>query len=132
MNAGAFFQRTETFTSADSSQGYGSTPQLTAAIAPTRLFGSPVYASINNDFSYLPFRRINDGKVESDRSLARLDVAPALRVALSRLSFLTLNTSMSYRTTYYSRSADSRGAITTEPLTRRYLLVRSDVVGPVL
>ena len=132
LNAGAFFQRTETFTSADSSQVYGSTPQLTAAIAPTRLFGSPVYASINNDFSYLPFRRINDGKVESDRSLARLDVAPALRAALSRLSFLTLNTSLSYRTTYYSRSADSRGAITTEPLTRRYLLVRSDVVGPVL
>ena len=42
LNAGAFFQRTETFTSADSSQVYGSTPQLTAAIAPTRLFGSPV------------------------------------------------------------------------------------------
>jgi len=131
LSANAFFQRTETFTASDSSQVYGSTPQLTAAIAPTRLFGLPVYGSLNNDFSYLPFRQINKGKVENDKSLARFDVAPAVRAALSRLSFLTLNTSASYRTTYYSRSADSSGAVTTEPLTRQYLLLRSDVVGPV-
>jgi LPS-assembly protein len=132
LTASAFFQRTETFTGIDSSQVYGNTPQLTANVAPTRVFGLPVYASINNDFSYLPFRQIKDGKVESDRSLARFDVAPAVRAALSRLSFLTLNTSASYRTTYYSRSADAKGTVTTEPLTRRFLLVRSDIVGPVL
>ena len=56
LTAGAFFQRTETFTGTDTSQVYGSTPQLTASVAPTRVFGLPVYASINNDFSYLPFR----------------------------------------------------------------------------
>ena len=84
------------------------TPQLTASVAPTRVFGLPVYASIDNDFSYLPFREINDGKVENDRSLARFEVAPAVRAALSRLSFLTVNTSASYRTTYFSRSADAR------------------------
>ena len=132
LTAGAFFQRTETFTGTDTSQLYGSTPQLTAAIAPTRIFGLPVYASLNNDFSYLPYRQISDGRVERDRSLGRLDIAPALRAALSRLSFLTLNTSLSYRTTYYTRSADSTGTVTGSPLTRRYLLVRSDVVGPVL
>ena len=132
LTAGAFFQRTETFTGTDESQVYGNTPQLTASVAPTRVFGLPVYASIDNDFSYLPFREINDGKVEDDRSLARFEVAPAVRAALSRLSFLTVNTSASYRTTYFSRSADARGTVTTEPLTRRYLLVRSDVIGPVL
>ena len=42
-----------------------------------------MYASIDNDFSYLPFREINDGKVENDRSLARFEVAPAVRAALS-------------------------------------------------
>ena len=132
LTAGAFFQRTETFTGTDTSQLYGSTPQLTAAIAPTRILGLPVYASLNNDFSYLPFRQVTSGRVDSDRSLGRLDVAPALRAALSRLSFLTVNTSVSYRTTYYTRSADSTGTVTGSPLTRRYLMVRSDVVGPVL
>ena len=122
LTAGAFFQRTETFTGTDESQVWehaaahrlGGTDQV---------FGLPVYASIDNDFSYLPFREINDGKVENDRSLARFEVAPAVRAALSRLSFLTVNTSASYRTTYFSRSADARGTVTTEPLTRRYLLV---------
>ena len=76
-----------------------------------QVFGLPVYASIDNDFSYLPFREINDGKVENDRSLARLEVAPTVRAALSRLSFLTVNTSASYRTTYFSRSADARGTV---------------------
>jgi lipopolysaccharide assembly outer membrane protein LptD (OstA) len=132
LSASAFYQRTETFTGSNTSQLYGNTPQFTAAIAPTRVFGLPVYASLNNDFSYLPFRRINNGTVENDKSLARLDVAPAMRAALSRLSFLTLNTSVSYRTTYYSRSGDSQGAVTTTPLTRRYLMMRSDVIGPVL
>jgi LPS-assembly protein len=131
LTTSALFQRTETFTAADASQIYGSTPRVTASVAPTRLFGSHVYASINNDFSYLPYRQISRGLVENDRSLGRFDVAPALRAALSRLSFLTLNTSVSYRTTYYTRSADARGRVTSDPVTRQYMLLRSDVVGPV-
>jgi len=131
LTTNALFQRTETFTGEDASQLYGSTPRLTAAIAPTRVFGLPVYASVNNEFSYLPFRQIDKGRVTGDRSLSRLDVLPTARAALSRLTFLTFNTSASYRTTYYSRSADARGQVITEPLVRQYLTVRSDVVGPV-
>ena len=128
----ALFQRTETFTGAETSQLYGSSPRLTATIAPQRLFGLPVYGSVASDFAYLPYRQRTNGSVTSDRSLARLDVLPTLRAALSRLSFLTFNTSLSYRTTYYSRSADLAGRVTEEALTRRYFSLRSDVVGPVL
>ena len=101
-------------------------------MAPKRLFGLPVYGSVTGDVAYLPFRQITNGIVTSDKSLARADVLPTLRVALSRLSFLTLNTSASYRTTYYTRSADLSGQITDEALTRSYLSLRADVVGPVL
>jgi LPS-assembly protein len=132
LTTSALFQRTETFTGADTSQLYGGTPRVTASIAPQRLFGLPIYGSVTNDFGYLPNRQITNGTVTSDRSLARLDVLPTLRVALSRLSFLTFNTSLSYRTTYYSRSADLAGRVTEESVTRRYISLRSDVVGPVL
>jgi len=132
LTASALFQRTETFTGTDTSQLYGSTPRLAASIAPVRVFGAPVYVSANNDFSFLPFRQITAGRTTSDRSLARLDVFPSVRAALSRLTFLTVNTSAAYRTTYYTRSADAQGRVTTEPLTRQYLSLRSDVVGPVL
>jgi LPS-assembly protein len=131
LTTNALFQRTETFTSEDVSQLYGSTPRLTAALAPQRVLGLPVYASVNNEFSYLPFRQITKGRVTSDRSLSRLDVLPAARAALSRLTFLTFNATASYRTTYYSRSADPRGQVVTEPLLRQYLALRTDVVGPV-
>ena len=131
LTASGLFQRTETFTGVDTSQLYGSTPRLTAAVAPRRILGLPIYVSLNNDFSHLPFRQMSNGRVTSDKSLQRLDVLPSVRAALSRLSFLTLNTSASYRTTYYSRSADQQGRIVEEPLTRRYLTLRSDVIGPV-
>jgi LPS-assembly protein len=131
LTANALFQRTETVTGEDTSQLYGSTPRLTASLAPRRVFGLPVYASINNEFSHLPYRQINKGRVTDDRSLSRVDVQPTARAALSRLTFLTLNTSAAYRTTYYSRSADNRGQVITEPMVRQYLALRSDVVGPV-
>jgi len=131
MTANALFQRTETFTGETTSQLYGSTPRLTAALAPQRVFGLPVYASINNEYSYLPFRQITNGRVTSDRSLSRFDVLPTARAALSRLTFLTFNTSASYRTTYYSRSATTGGQVIAEPLVRQYLALRTDVVGPV-
>ena len=51
---------------------------------------------------------------------------------MSRLSFLTFNTSASYRTTYYTKSADDQGRVVDEPLWRQYFTLRSDVVGPVL
>lgn len=132
LTTSALVQRIETFTAADASQLYGSSPRLTASIAPQRLFGLPIYGSVTNDFAHLPYRQITNGRVTSDRSLTRLDVLPTLRAALSRLSFLTFNTSASYRTTYYTRSADLGGRVTEEPLLRRYLSLRSDVVGPVL
>lgn len=131
LTANALFQRTETFTGETTSQLYGSTPRLTAALAPQRVFGLPLYASINNEFSYLPFRTITNGRVTGDRSLSRFDVLPTARAALSRLTFLTFNTSASYRTTYYSRSATTGGQVISEPLVRQYLALRTDVVGPV-
>jgi len=132
LTTGALFQRTETIVGADSSQLYGSSPRLTAAVAPQRLFGLPVYGSVNSEYAYLPYRRIEDGEVTDDKSLGRFDVLPTMRAALSRLTYLTLNTSASYRTTYYTRSADDEGDVTSEPLTRQYLTLRSDVTGPVL
>jgi LPS-assembly protein len=132
LNTSALFQRIETSTGSSTSQVYGSNPRITASVAPQRVFGLPIYASLTNDFGRLPYRQVTDGRVTSDRGLTRFDTLPTLRAALSRLSFLSFNTSASYRTTYYSRSADREGRVVDEPLFRRYLSLRSDVVGPVL
>jgi LPS-assembly protein len=126
LSSSALFQRTETFTGTDQSQIYGSTPRITGSWAPQRLFGLPVYGSVNSEYAQLPYRTIQKGKVTSDTSLGRMDLAPAVQAALSKLTFLTVNSTMSYRTTYYSRTTDAK-----DPFLRRYLVMRSDIIGPV-
>jgi hypothetical protein len=101
-------------------------------LAPQQLFGAPVYASMNSEYAYLPYRAITDGLVTDDKSLSRVDVAPSLRVPLSRLTFLSVNTSAAHRMTYYSRSLNALGAIVSDSLVRDYTQLRTEVVGPVL
>ncbi|MEQ1573227.1 MAG: putative LPS assembly protein LptD [Vicinamibacterales bacterium] len=125
------YQRNETFNAEKSSVVYGGTPRITASLAPQRLFDLPLYGSIGSDFSYLPYRYITDGVVTLDNSLGRFDFVPTLRAPLSRLTFLSINSSASYRTTRYSRSVDAGGTVVPEGFTRQYLQMRSEVIGPV-
>jgi len=125
------YQRNETFDSDVQSVLYGSTPKLTAALAPQQLFGAPIYASLNSEYGHLPYRNVNNNVVTLDNSLSRVDFTPAVRVPLSRLSYLSLNTSAAYRTTYYSRSFDERGVAVPDSFIRDYTQLRTEVVGPV-
>jgi lipopolysaccharide assembly outer membrane protein LptD (OstA) len=135
LSTSVLYQRNEIFNTTTSTQVYGSTPRVTASLAPQRLFNSPVYTSVNSEFAFLPYRVVTDGEVVSDSGYSRFDVAPTVRVPLSRLTFLSVNTSAAYRATYYSRSAElssSSLATNDEPYTRQYMTVRSDIIGPVL
>lgn len=127
------YQHSELLTSEDSSQVYGSTPRVSANLAPQRLFRAPVYASANAEYSVLPNRVIEDGVVISDNGYSRLDVSPNVRVPLSKLTFLSLNTSAAYRGTYYTHSAAVAGSsvVVDDPYLRQYLALRSEVIGPV-
>jgi LPS-assembly protein len=127
------YQRSELFSSATSSQVYGSAPRATASLAPLRLFNAPIYASANSEYAILPNRTITDGVVVSDTGYSRLDVSPTVRVPLSRLTFLSVNTSAAYRATHYSRSAptSSTSGIVDDPYLRQYMTLRSEIVGPV-
>ena len=125
------YQRNETFNSDTSSVLYGSTPRVTAMLAPQQLFGAPIYASLNSEYAYLPYRYLTDGVATLDSSLSRVDIAPSLRVPLSRLTFLSVNTSVAHRMTYYSRSYDARGLAVPDSLVRDYTQLRTELVGPV-
>ena len=131
LSTSVLYQRSETFNDAKSSVVYGGTPRVTASLAPQRLFDLPFYGSVSSEYAYLPYRYITDGDVTLDNSLGRFDLAPTLRAPLSRLTFLTINSSASYRTTRYSRSATDGGSIVPDGVTRQYLQLRSDVIGPV-
>jgi LPS-assembly protein len=131
LSAGLYYSRNEVFGSSTSSTLYGTTPRATGALAPQRLFGTPIYAGVNSDFSYVPNKSFSNGKVASDTSLGRLDVAPTLRAPLSKLTFLAVNTTVGYRTTLYSHSLDAKGQLVPESLRRQYFSTRTEAVGPV-
>ena len=126
------YLRSELFSNPTNSFVYGNAPRLTSSLAPQMLFGTPIYASVNADYAYLPNRRVQDGLISLDNSLGRVDIAPALRVPLSRLTYLSVNTSATQRTTYYTRSLNEKGVMTPEGLVRNYTSIRTDIIGPVL
>jgi hypothetical protein len=110
---------------------YGSTPRVSAAIAPHRLFGQSLYASMNGEFANLPYSSNLDGVPVLDRGMTRFELAPLVRAPVSRWTFLTLNTSAGYRLTQFSESLNARGVQVPVPLTRSYWDLRADAIGPV-
>jgi LPS-assembly protein len=134
VNASA--QWTEVFSSVSptltQSHQTGGTPRIVTSLAPRQIFGLPIYAGVNSDYGYLPYRTVENGIVTRDKSLHRFDVSPSARIPLSKLTFLTIDNSATYRTTYYSRRFDATDIAVDEPLTRQYLALRSAVIGPVL
>lgn len=130
--ASVHYARNEIITGPTLSTVYGNTPRVAASMAPQEVFGIPLYASLNTEYAHIPDRQISAGVVTSDRTLRKWDVAPALRLPLSKLTYLSVNTSASYRSTYYSRSLDSVGNLVPVALLRQFLTLRSDFIGPVL
>jgi len=128
----ALFQRTEYLTDRTSSNVYGSTPRVSAAVAPQMLFGTPIYASVNSTFARIPNQRLQNGAVVTDDTLNKWDFAPMLRAPLSKLTFLSANASATYSTTYYSRSRDANNQLVDIPVTRQFINLRSEIIGPVL
>lgn len=133
LSTTVLYQRSETFDNETSSFLYGATPRVSAQLAPQQLFGAPIYASMNSEYAFLPYRSLDlvQGIVTQDNSLARVDIAPSVRLPLSRLTYLSVNTSAAHRMTYYSRSADERGLSVDDSLIRDYTQLRTEVVGPV-
>ena len=132
VSMSAVYQRNEVFNSETDTLLYGGTPRATVTLAPRRLFDSPVYASANAEYAYLPYKSFQNGVVTQDNSLGRVDFAPSVRLPLSRLSFLSANTSATYRGTYYTRQAGTTTTTEAGAYLRQYATVRTDIVGPVL
>jgi len=127
----ALYQRQESFSDADNSTVYGSTPRVTASLSPQRLFNAPIYASVNSEYAFLPNQSVSNGIVTRDDGFGRLDLTPTVRIPMSRLTFLSINTSATYRTTRYSRSVGDSSTLSDNAYVRQYSTLRSDIVGPV-
>ena len=49
-------------------------------LAPQMLFGTPVYASANTEYAFIPNRQLINGVVTGDQSLGKWDFTPLVRM----------------------------------------------------
>jgi LPS-assembly protein len=133
------FDYSEYFYSATSSTITGSAPRVAVNRNERPLFrGSPVYFSVAGEYASLVRERRTEAAVR-DTGTNRLDVFPRIRYPFKRWEWFTVNSSVSWRNTFYTRSdavdaltGEKIGIVLDEGLTRQYFTVQTDMVGPIL
>jgi lipopolysaccharide assembly outer membrane protein LptD (OstA) len=130
MNSSLTAQRTQQFFNASASRITGSLPSLTAGLSSRRLGPLPIYFGVQSEASQ-PIYIERDGDNEIDRSMARFDLTPTVRMPISGLSFINVNLNAAYRTTWYSESLDENRNQVDVDYTRRYADLRAEILGPV-
>ena len=126
----ATYNITELFFGDTDSTVYGSKPRIALNRGARKIGKSPVYFALNSDY-YAIARVSKSGTREIDNGLTRIDVSPSFRLPLTRIPFLTVNSSIAFRNTWYSESRDARGVQVEESLFRHYADMRAEAVGPV-
>jgi len=131
LSANSNIQRTEYFYSQTDSYVSGSAPSVSVNYSGLKLGPLPVFASVVAEANQMVYLQKSATEV-NDLSLLKVDLSPSLRAPLSTLPFLSVNTSIGYRTTYFSESLDERGRQVEVPVSRKYTDMRADIIGPVL
>lgn len=130
------YDRSEFFATPTNSGVVGNSPRISLARNEKPLFANaPLYFSANSEFVHLDRQTKVDDVVSDDSSLARFDVSPQIRFPFKKWQWFTVNSSASWRDTFYSRSyrvdADGTKRIDDENLNRRYYTLQTQAVGPV-
>ena len=121
----------ETFFGDTEATLYGASPRMSFDQAERPLLGSPVYFAFTSEYANLLRRsRFDDREVES--GLTRLDLNPLVRVPFTRWPFLTLNSSLSWRQTYWTESLDEMtGRQLDNGISRSFVDMQTQITGPV-
>src|SRR5205807_2617758 len=120
----------------------GAGPRLTVSRNERPLFGSAVYFALTGEYANLLHESklvVNDVPQDLDSGLNRIDVWPQIRYPFKKWQWLTVNSTVSWRDTFYTRSCPSADSstpcsatnIADASLKRQYFSVQSQIVGPV-
>jgi LPS-assembly protein len=123
-------ERSEVFTGETNSNVVGSMPRVTFARAETKLGQLPLYFGANNEFVTL-IRTDKSGSTTVERGLTRVDFFPTLRFPFTKLQFLTFNSSVGFRETYWTESVDDSAKQVPEGIGRHYMTMSTAITGPV-
>ena len=120
-----YFQGTATFATT------GSAPRISFGRGERKIGSAPVYIGVNSEYvTLLRSSTTNDVKTQ-DQGLTRVDVNPTIRVPFTRWPFMTLNSTVSWRGTYWTESLDANNVQVPVGVGRRYFDFQTRITGPV-
>jgi LPS-assembly protein len=125
--------RNDVFYTATSHVTHGSLPRVNVS-RPERPIGrSKVYFGLNGEYVTLLRSTTQDDVRTQDQGLTRMDINPVVRLPFNRWPFLTVNTAVSWRGTYWTESFSETapGVQVSEGLGRQYFDVQARITGPV-
>jgi LPS-assembly protein len=141
----ATFDHSEYFSNLTDSYLAGSLPRISLTRNERPIGDSPVYFSATGEF----VKTLNTSKVSgpdadgnivqtvTDTGLSRVDFAPQVRYPFKKWLWFTVNSTIGWRETYYSRSYEVSDDPTVAPklvdtgLNRTLYTIQSQIVGPV-
>jgi hypothetical protein len=123
-------ERSDYFGSATSYQTQGSLPRVSFSRAERPIAGAPIYFGVNSEYVTILRSTTNNSVKSADQGLTRVDVNPAVRIPFTRWPFLTVNSVVSWRGTYWTESLAS-GAQVHAPVGRRFFDFQTRITGPV-
>ncbi|HEY6213883.1 MAG TPA: putative LPS assembly protein LptD [Vicinamibacterales bacterium] len=142
----ATVDRNETFYNLTDSSLYGTGPRVNVSRNESPLLGSQLYFSLTGTYANLirgTHSVTSDGvtsvATDTDLGYSRFDIQPQIRYPFKQWGWLTANSTISWRDTYFSRSAvldDATGnprgdALADAAVNRRYYTLMTQIVGPV-
>jgi LPS-assembly protein len=128
----ATFNRADMFNGDVLTRTDGARPRLSYRRSPTQIAGLPIYFSTSTDFASLMRGEAVGSESEVNYNLARYDITPSIQFPFTKLPFLSVRSTLEWHNTYYTDRLDDKDQPTGDPLFRRYLVLESRIVGPVL
>ena len=120
----------ETFFGDTQATLHGTGPRISFNQSERPLFGSSIYVGFTSEYANL-LRRSRFDNQEIESGLNRIDVNPLVRVPFTRWPFLTLNSSVAWRQTYWTESVDELVQVE-NGVSRSFVEMQTQITGPVL
>lgn len=110
----------------------GGLPRVTVSRGERAIGRSPFYFGASGEYVTFVRRTASEDETVLDQGLTRMEVTPTLRIPFTRWPFLSVNSSVSWRGTYWSESIDElTDTQVPESVGRQYFDLTSRVTGPV-
>jgi LPS-assembly protein len=108
----------------------GNLPRVHLARSERPIAGTPLYFGVSGEYVTLLRNVTRSGRKDQDQGLTRLEVQPVLRIPFTRWPFLTANTVVAWRGTYWTESLENNVQVP-EAIGRQYFDIQTRITGPV-